>query len=202
MEAGKPAGRLLKNLDGEEIHEQEPCWAMSAWMEVKEIFCIQRRTRGLGSRCLGPAHQSSSVVGSFQGTSQPSSPRLSCTSHCGLSTRLPASAPTAGHVIVRAYGRAALGLTVRLWFAVGSGEEGSDGSNATVVPAKSVGHRSRFMRRLRKGGAWSLGLSAIQSSHPCFTHTVHPLCQPPQIQQQRKHGLSLRDSCPCVWGGN
>lgn len=62
MEAGKPAGRLLKNLDGVESHEQDPRWAMSVWMEVKEIVCIQHRSRGLDSRCFGPAHQGSCVV--------------------------------------------------------------------------------------------------------------------------------------------
>lgn len=175
---------------------------MSAWMEVKEIFCIQRRTRGLGSRCLGPAHQ---LLCRWQ------LPR-------NFSAFLPASLL---HLSLWPLHTASSFCSYsRPCHSQGLWTGGSWINCPSLVRCGVGGRRVRWFKRnscpskicgppisLHEEAAEGQSLEPGPVCYPvlpsfCFTHTAHPLCQPPQIQQQCKHGLSLRDSCPCVWGGN
>lgn len=63
-------------LNQSEIHEQDPWQAMSVGWRLKKCFVSKIELEVLTADIPGPAHQSSSVFGSFQVTFQLSSPHL------------------------------------------------------------------------------------------------------------------------------
>lgn len=128
------------------------------------------------------------------------SPGLSFTSRCGLSTWPSASAPKAGHVIVRACGLAALGLTVHRRFAVGWGKEGQ------MVHIQLLSQQNLWATNLAsRGGCRRAGPGAgpVQYSvlRPVISHALSTCSvRSHRYSSTLDMALSLRKSCRCTWG--